>query len=274
MLQKDTKPAINPRGWVTISLFCGIGVAKLFSAYDAWRPSSPIWWLSLAIGIFFLVSAIQIYRNRNKVGATGNRLTKFRRIIIVALIGLTGLYMYYPFELRKVKKLTLIPIEGVNMAIVNQVSELLGKKFAFPVAVAPPSQIKIEAFNKKRNQIDADQVVDKWPLPPTDEMKILMTANDLYSSSSKWNFVFSATRPGGQVVMASTAQMAWGQASESQMAQRLYRSLLRTIGNAVGLRNSRTCAMAFANNVTELDSKSETYCGSDETRMRKAGLLK
>lgn len=193
------------------------------------------------------------------------------------LIGFVSAFLYFKFRpITKIKSVAIIPIELIPIEELAMLKRRFEEKFKFDVQVETVRILPNEAWKPERGQIDAAEVLKRWPSPiDSDRVEILIARNDMFTGGT--NFIFSLAAFDGHLILASTARFNSGAQAgivDSIAVDRLFKTLLRMLGLTFGLWLSNDCAMNYSNSLAELDAKIADYCEDDATRLRTAEILR
>lgn len=164
------------------------------------------------------------------------------------------------------KFIYLTPVGEVNQNLLNCLQAPLQERFQHPCQMVSKVKVSQSAYNKWRDQYEADQVLlemEKRELPQA--LKVLaITSVDLYSQGL--NFVFGLARIGGRHCLISTARLNprfWGEGFDGELFfERVLKEAVHELGHTFGLTHCRDprCVMCFSNSLSDTDYKSSSFC--------------
>jgi archaemetzincin len=158
-----------------------------------------------------------------------------------------------------VRAVTLVPIQPVDLASIEQISEALHLR---GVSVQNRSSILRPrgSYDAHRRQLKADVLLERVA-EIAERPALGITDADCYAGGL--NFVFGIAHLYGGTAVVSLARLRTG-ASKATFTARAMKEIFHELGHAAGLKHcgQRGCVMGFSNSLADTDAKGEELCAS------------
>jgi archaemetzincin len=121
-----------------------------------------------------------------------------------------------------------------------------------------------EAFDRKRNQYDAEKILHHVRDSKSDADKVLgIVDKDIFVEGL--NFVFGLSEINGKNCIISTFRLKpefYGKKNEKLFRERVLKEAVHELGHSFGLVHcsNKKCVMSFSNSIAEVDEKGESFC--------------
>lgn len=154
---------------------------------------------------------------------------------------------------------------GVNGEIVGEIRERVASQFSVPVRTVDLPDPEF-AFHRERGQYASATILESLLRGyPADGLRFVgITDRDLFMPVL--TFVYGHAQLGGRVAIVSTARLGqefYGMPpNRGVLVQRSIKEVLHEAGHTFGLVHchDRSCVMALATNIRQLDSKRDAFC--------------
>jgi len=165
-----------------------------------------------------------------------------------------------PSSLRlPVRAVTLVPIQPVDPASIEQISDALRLR-GVRVHRRSPILRPRGSYDATRRQLKAN-VLLQGVAALAERPALGITDADCYADGL--NFVFGIAHVHGGTAVVSLARLRAG-ASETTFTARAMKEIFHELGHAVGLKHCehRGCVMRFSNSLADTDAKGEELCAT------------
>jgi archaemetzincin len=123
------------------------------------------------------------------------------------------------------------------------------------------------AYDRARQQYDADLILDRVSYRITGEHKVLAVLPvDLYTPSQNLNFIFGQAQLRGRVALVSIRRLDpkfyKHPPNPGLLFERLVKESVHELGHTFGLNHcvDHGCVMSFSNSVIDVDRKGPDFC--------------
>jgi archaemetzincin len=137
------------------------------------------------------------------------------------------------------------------------------------------------AYNRARQQYDADLILDRVSHRITGEHKVLAVIDvDLYTSSRNLNFIFGQAELRGRVALVSIHRLEpkfYGSPENPGLLfDRLVKESIHELGHTFGLVHcsDSDCVMSFSNSIVEVDQKGSDFCKDCRRKLQKTFTIR
>jgi archaemetzincin len=163
-----------------------------------------------------------------------------------------------------VRAVTLVPIQPIDPAAIEQVSEALRLR-GVRVNRRSPILRPRGSYDARRRQLKADVLLQRVA-EVAERPALGITDADCYAGGL--NFVFGIAHVHGGTAVVSLARLRSG-ANKSTFTARAMKEIFHELGHAVGLKHCehRGCVMRFSNSLADTDAKAEQLCASCSRRV-------
>ena len=162
----------------------------------------------------------------------------------------------------------IITIGEVERSLLDDLARELTKAYAPLVKsclIGASLQMPPAAYNARRNQYDADLILDRVLHRITGEHKALALLDvDLYVPDK--NFIFGLAQYLGRVAVVSLKRLNttfYGAPPDYRLVlERVTKEAIHELGHVFGLEHcaDKTCVMGFSNSIFEVDEKEAAPC--------------
>jgi len=136
-------------------------------------------------------------------------------------------------------------------------------------------EIPSAAYHQRRNQYDADIILDRLLHQITGENLVLgIFSVDLYTSSCNLNFIFGQAQCPGRVALISLHRLKaeyYGEKPNYKLLlERTTKEAVHELGHTFGLGHcpNLKCVMSFSNSILDVDKKLSAFCRVCEKKLR------
>jgi archaemetzincin len=138
-----------------------------------------------------------------------------------------------------------------------------------------PFALPPEFINEKRNQVDAEKVMDflmKYDSLQGKDLVISFLERDMYFRDM--NFIFGLAHIKGKRIIMSTYRLTrnplLNPVDSSIYRERVFKEILHEIGHLFQLNHcpDKSCVMNFSSSIVEVDGKLPMFCGSCREKIR------
>ncbi len=162
--------------------------------------------------------------------------------------------------------LALVPLEPVDLQILQPLSEAIAEFLYLPVQILPPKPLPPQYYHLPRNQYHSTGLLEYLLKEDQAEPFRLLgiTGMDLYIPI--FTFVFGEAQLDGKAAIISTFRPRGGaggvKPSRDLLLSRLLKLSLHELGHTFALPHCRQdgCLMGFASNLEKLDQKRIGLC--------------
>jgi len=164
------------------------------------------------------------------------------------------------------EKLYVVPLDEGTRKYMEWLSVQLCRRFYLKPQTGIVARLPEEAFNGKQNQYYATAILSKLEMLKGSEFELILalTEEDMYIPSK--NFVMGQANTVSRTAIVSTFRIKpefYGMPENEELLKaRLLNLSAHEVGHMLGLKNcdNRECQMYPAEDLTELDNRSETFC--------------
>ncbi len=176
--------------------------------------------------------------------------------------------------------IAILPLLNVSSQTLDDLREEIGNAFLSSVTILPAIRsLPDSAYNKKREQYDADKLVShlRQQTKGANADKVVAVGSiDLFVTDL--NFIFGAAEKGGKLAVISLYrldQRFYGkQSSYDSFKERAAKEAIHELGHCYGLDHCKRgkCVMVYSNDVVSVDRKAKFFCEECREKLRKALL--
>ena len=159
----------------------------------------------------------------------------------------------------------LVPVGEIEDYILSGLREALGEAFAEGVEPGSSMPIPPSAYNPKRGQHQASEIIYSLARLPRQGERLLGVADvDIYSPGL--DFVFGLAAPGIQTAVISLTRLRpeyHGQPPDKRLLlERAVKEAIHEVGHLLTLGHCPDpgCVMAFSNSLEDTDRKGRAFC--------------
>jgi len=166
-------------------------------------------------------------------------------------------------------RVDIVPIGDVPATVKREASSGLRRVYDCEVSVAAEQDVPEDAYDSGRRQYRAEPFIEVARRAGGGGKNVAVTPVDLFYRQR--NYVFGLAYLDGRGCVVSTHRLqtssdgGFSQRSASDIfADRVRKEVVHEIGHTLGLEHcdNNRCAMSFSPQVTQVDRKEETLCGS------------
>lgn len=163
-------------------------------------------------------------------------------------------------------KIDTVPIGDIPEYIGHTISDGLRSEYGINVSTVQRRSIPDSAFNRDRNQYDAQSLVDRAARTGHGKKSIGVTTVDLYYRDRNYVFGLGYLNGNGAVVSTHRLENATSggvtKPSDGVVAERLRKEANHFVGNMLDLEHcpDGRCVMSFTRTVTGIDKLDESLC--------------
>ncbi|GGM70129.1 archaemetzincin [Halarchaeum rubridurum] len=166
-------------------------------------------------------------------------------------------------------RVDIVPIGDVPATVKREASSGLRRVYDCEVSVAAEQDVPEDAYDSGRRQYRAEPFIEVARRAGGGEKNVAVTPVDLFYRQR--NYVFGLAYLDGRGCVVSTHRLqtssdgGFSQRSAGDIfADRVRKEVVHEIGHTLGLEHcdNNRCAMSFSPQVTQVDRKEETLCGS------------
>lgn len=164
----------------------------------------------------------------------------------------------------------IITIGEIERPLLEDLARELKKTYAPLVEsclIGASLQMPPAAYNARRNQYDADLILDRVLHRITGENRVLtLLATDLYTSSRNLNFIFGQAQCPGRAALVSLCRLDTtfyrAPPNRKLFLQRATKEAIHELGHTFGLGHcaNPSCVMSFSNSILDVDEKKPVFC--------------
>ncbi len=141
-------------------------------------------------------------------------------------------------------------------------------------------QMPPAAYNARRNQYDADLILDRVLHRITGENRVLaLLTTDLYTHSRNLNFIFGQAQCPGRAALVSLCRLDstfYGTPPDRKLfLQRATKEVIHELGHTFGLGHctNPSCVMSFSNSILDVDKKKPAFCKTCRRKLHRQTTL-
>lgn len=164
----------------------------------------------------------------------------------------------------------IITIGEVERRLLEDLAHEITKAYAQLVEsclIGASLQMPPAAYNARRNQYNADLILDRVLHRITGESRVLaLLTTDLYTSSRNLNFIFGQAQCPGRVALVSLCRLdpTFYRAPPNRklFLKRATKEVIHELGHTFGLGHcaNPSCVMSFSNSILDVDEKKPAFC--------------
>lgn len=177
----------------------------------------------------------------------------------------------------------IVTIGEIERPLLEDLARELTKAYAPLVEsclIGASLQMPPAAYNARRNQYDADLILDRVLHRITGENRVLaLLTDDLYTSSRNLNFIFGQAQCPGRVALVSLCRLdpTFYKAPPNRklFLQRATKEAIHELGHTFGLGHcaNPSCVMSFSNSILDVDEKKPTFCKTCRRKLHRQTTL-
>lgn len=159
----------------------------------------------------------------------------------------------------------IVPVGQINGGLLNNLTDILSKKFKLSFETAAPVDIPPLAYNSGRDQYSTDEIFSI--LKKFEAEKVLgVIDKDLYTEGL--NFIFGRAESPGQCALISITRLKQkshnGFDDNRIFFERVTKEAVHELGHTYGLGHcaDENCVMFFSNSLPDTDKKGVSFCKS------------
>jgi archaemetzincin len=169
-------------------------------------------------------------------------------------------------------KIILKPLGDVDALIIEELKQILLITFGCPIEIAPKIAITTKAYNPKRGQYLASELLNtlKTSGVAGDEKVLGIIDVDLYATGL--NFVFGQAEPDSAVAIISLYRLRQELPPDYGLfLNRAAKEAIHELGHTFGLEHCPKikCVMHFSNSLHDTDVKEMTFCSQCHPKLIK-----
>lgn len=167
---------------------------------------------------------------------------------------------------RTSNEIVIVSVGQVDAGVLDYLTFVLSSGFNARCEISGVKLDSRGAFNAKRQQFDANQILQQLALVPVREgQRVLgVTESDLFVPI--FTFVFGLSQVRGRAALMSTCRLHqefYGLPEDNHLfLMRCEKEAAHELGHAFGLVHcpSYACVMHFSNSIEQVDVKAATFC--------------
>lgn len=177
----------------------------------------------------------------------------------------------------------IVTIGEIERPLLEDLARELTKAYAPLVEsclIGASLQMPPAAYNARRNQYDADLILDRVLHRITGENRVLaLLTTDLYTSSRNLNFIFGQAQCPGRVALVSLCRLdpTFYKAPPNRklFLQRATKEAIHELGHTFGLGHcaNPSCVMSFSNSILDVDEKKPAFCKTCRRKLHRQTTL-
>ena len=177
----------------------------------------------------------------------------------------------------------IITIGEVERSLLDDLARELTKAYAPLVKsclIGASLQMPPAAYNARRNQYDADLILDRVLHRITGENRVLaLLTTDLYTRSRNLNFIFGQAQCPGRAALVSLCRLDptfYGVPSNRKLFfKRATKEVIHELGHTFGLGHcaNPSCVMSFSNSILDVDEKKPAFCKTCRRKLHRQTTL-
>lgn len=167
--------------------------------------------------------------------------------------------------------ITLLPIGNVNRIILESLNQPLMDTFHQMVQIGTLLELRLDSWNKEREQYYADSILDNIQNSPPEDRHLGIMEADIYAFGL--NFVFGEADAYYRKALISLKRLKqefYGLPSDEDLfRQRILIEAVHELGHTYKLKHCphTTCVMHFSNSIQDTDKKSWKFCPGCQKRL-------
>lgn len=172
-------------------------------------------------------------------------------------------------------KVKILQVGEIQPNILDLIVKDLNKRFKSKFFVGGKIKIPEDAYDKFKNQYDAEVILNVLKGHKEDSDKILgITSNDCYTSDL--NFVFGLAT--GETGVVSTARLDpefyGGSANFELIIKRTLKEVIQEIAHMFGIKNcgNPECVMSYSSSISYVDDKNNDFCKDCTLKISMEGI--
>lgn len=177
----------------------------------------------------------------------------------------------------------IITIGEVERTLLEDLARELTKAYAPLVEsclIGASLQMPPAAYNARRNQYDADLILERVLYRITGENRVLaLLTTDLYTRSRNLNFIFGQAQCPGRAALVSLCRLDptfYGAPPNRKLFfQRATKEAIHELGHTFGLGHcaNPSCVMSFSNSILDVDEKKPAFCKTCRRKLHRQTTL-
>lgn len=177
----------------------------------------------------------------------------------------------------------IITIGEVERTLLEDLARELTKAYAPLVEsclIGASLQMPPAAYDARRNQYDADLILDRVLHRITGENRVLaLLTTDLYTRSRNLNFILGQAQCPGRAALVSLCRLDptfYGAPPNRKLFfQRATKEAIHELGHTFGLGHcaNPSCVMSFSNSILDVDEKKPAFCKTCRRKLHRQTTL-
>jgi len=177
----------------------------------------------------------------------------------------------------------IITIGEVERPLLEGLARELTKAYAPLVEsclIGASLQMPPAAYNARRNQYDADLILERVLHRITGENRVLaLLTADLYTRSRNLNFIFGQAQCPGRAALVSLCRLDptfYGAPLDRKLfLKRATKEVIHELGHTFGLGHcaNPSCVMSFSNSILDVDKKKSAFCKTCRRKLHRQTTL-
>jgi archaemetzincin len=206
----------------------------------------------------------------SKLTAKGH-LRNVAMVALVCAFSLRGC----PGENARAPSFVLQPLGDADERLLALMRRFVEAAYGAPCNVAPPLALPSGAYDRIRNQYQADRLLSflQDNAPRRARKVVAVTEKDIYTRNM--NFIFGLANYHGTFCVVSVARLResfWGKPENQKLLyRRAFKVLYHELGHTFGMSHCDKiqCAMCYHNSLPELDASYVWFCPACTRKLEK-----